>query len=126
MKEGKLVSSDLLVSLIKAALFKTNYRKRYLLDGFPRNNENDEVWKKLMKAESLTKGLIYFKCSEAVMEERLLERGKTSGRADDNIDTIKKRFETFNNETQPIVSQYEKEGIVISVNAENPPPEVYE
>jgi len=37
------------------------------------------------------------------MEKRLLERGKTSGRADDNAETIKKRFETFMNETKPIV-----------------------
>ena len=64
MTEGKLVSTTLLIALIKNALFKTNYRKRILLDGFPRNNENDEIWKQLMMTESLVKGLIYFECSE--------------------------------------------------------------
>lgn len=49
MKEGKLVSTDILIGLIKNALFKSNYSKRILLDGFPRNNENDEIWKKLME-----------------------------------------------------------------------------
>lgn len=41
IKEGKLAPTDLLIGLIKNALFKTNYSKRILLDGFPRNNEND-------------------------------------------------------------------------------------
>lgn len=40
------------------------------------------------------------------MEQRLLSRGKTSGRADDNPETIKKRFETFTNETKPVVDYY--------------------
>lgn len=56
------------------------------------------------------KFLLFFKCSFEVMEKRLIERGKTSGRADDNVETIKKRFDTFMNETQPIVDYYENLG----------------
>ena len=41
------------------------------------------------------------------MEARLLERGKTSGRTDDNIESIRKRFRTYQNETTPIISYYE-------------------
>lgn len=47
-----------------------------------------------------------FECSFEVMEKRLIKRGETSGRADDNAETIKKRFETFTNETQPIVEEF--------------------
>lgn len=39
--------------------------------------------------------VIFFDCPEDAMVERLLERGKTSGRSDDNEETIRKRFETF-------------------------------
>lgn len=46
------------------------------------------------------------------MEQRLLERGKTSGRADDNKETIRKRLETFKQETETIISE-------ISKNAQN-------
>jgi UMP-CMP kinase len=70
-----------------------------------------------MTNESIVRGLIYFKCSEEVMEQRLLLRGKTSGRADDNIDTIKKRFKTFTEDTQPVVERYDKLGIVITIDA---------
>jgi adenylate kinase family enzyme len=47
--------------------------------------------------------LMFFECTFEVMEKRLLERGKTSGRSDDNAETIKKRFETFTSETKPIL-----------------------
>lgn len=41
------------------------------------------------------------------MEERLLERGKTSGRSDDNVESIRKRFKTFGDETMPVLKYYE-------------------
>ena len=47
---------------------------------------------------------LFFDVSEEVMEARLLERGKTSNRADDNIDSIKKRFFTFTSQSVPVVS----------------------
>ncbi len=52
------------------------------------------------------KFLLYFECSEKEMQKRLLIRGKTSGRADDNSETIKKRFDTFNNETKPVIQYF--------------------
>ena len=61
-----------------------------------------------MGSELDLKNMIYFDCSEKVMEERLLKRGKSSGRADDNIETIKKRFVVFIEETLPIVKEMEK------------------
>jgi UMP-CMP kinase len=46
--------------------------------------------------------VLFFECSEPVMQARLLERGKTSGRADDNPESIRKRFVTFEQETMPV------------------------
>jgi adenylate kinase family enzyme len=51
------------------------------------------------------------------MTSRITERGKTSGRADDNPETIKKRLATFTNETVPIVHDFESRGKAIKVNA---------
>jgi len=56
------------------------------------------------------KSVLYFDCPPEVLEERLLERGKTSGRADDNIDTIKKRLETYENMSKPAIDYYRKKG----------------
>ena len=59
------------------------------------------------------------------MQTRILERGKTSGRQDDNEDSIKKRFNTFVKETMPVVDVFEKEGRVRRVNAVAAPDVVY-
>lgn len=48
-----------------------------------------------------------FECSEDVMVERLLERGKTSGRVDDNEETIRMRFNTFQRSTLPVIEHYQ-------------------
>ena len=50
--------------------------------------------------------IVFFECSEEVMEERLLKRGETSGRSDDNSETIKKRFQTFIGKTLPVIEYY--------------------
>lgn len=49
---------------------------------------------------------MYFECSNEVMVERLLNRAKTSGRVDDNEETIKKRLMTFENQTLPVLEVF--------------------
>ena len=51
------------------------------------------------------------------MIERILERAKTSGRSDDNLESLKKRFDTFNKESLPIVEAFEKKGKLRRVDA---------
>lgn len=59
------------------------------------------------------------------MEKRLLQRGKTSGRADDNIESIKKRFRVFVETSMPVVKEFEGQNKVVKVSAETSPDEVY-
>ena len=65
-----------------------------LVDGFPRNTNNLSGWQQVTGASLEVGGVLFYDCSEELMEERLLERGKTSGRTDDNIESIRKRFKT--------------------------------
>lgn len=60
------------------------------------------------------------------MQQRLLNRGKTSGRADDNEESIKKRFKVFEETSMPVVEYFEKQGKVEKVGAVGTPEEVYE
>lgn len=62
---------------------------------------------------------MYFECSEEVMEERLIKRGETSGRVDDNAETIKKRFSTFVEETLPVIESYGEENKLKKVRTVN-------
>ena len=50
--------------------------------------------------------ILYFDVSDETMTARLLNRGKTSGRADDNEETIKKRLDTFHKHSKPVVEAY--------------------
>jgi UMP-CMP kinase len=69
--------------------------------------------------------VLYFECPEEVMLKRLLKRGETSGRVDDNIESIKKRFKTFIDTSYPVIEHYEALGKVHKVSCENSPDQVY-
>lgn len=62
MKEGKLVSSKLLIELVKEKMEKYNYSGRYLLDGFPRGQENIDVWNQILASATNIRAVLYFKC----------------------------------------------------------------
>lgn len=62
----------MLINLIRSNMEKHNYEGKYLIDGLPRNQENVDAWDKNMGNDVNVEGIIYFKCSDAVMEQRLL------------------------------------------------------
>ena len=70
-------------------------------------------------------GVLFFDCPEKVMEERLINRGKTSGRSDDNAEVIKKRFHTYLKETMPVIDFFAAQGKVFKVVADKPVAAVY-
>lgn len=61
--------------------------------------------------------LLYVDAKAETMTKRLLKRGETSGRSDDNEDTIKKRLDLYYKATEPVISFYESRGIVRKVGA---------
>lgn len=70
--------------------------------------------------------VLAFDCPEEVMEERLLRRGQTSGRADDNAETIRKRFKTFVEQSKPVIDHYISLGKGHSISAVEAPDAVFE
>mmetsp|Transcript_3935 Transcript_3935/g.7463 ORF Transcript_3935/g.7463 Transcript_3935/m.7463 type:complete len:116 (-) Transcript_3935:1292-1639(-) len=85
--------------------------KKFLIDGFPRNKSNVECWEKEMP-NAKVEFVLFYDCPEDVMLPRLLQRGESSGRVDDNIASIKKRFRTFRNDTMPVIQYFETMGKV--------------
>ncbi len=77
-----------------------------------------DVWKENMEQDVNLRSVIYFQCSQGELKRRLLERGKTSGRADDNEESIVKRLKVFNDQTKPVVEHYQKSGKLRLINAE--------
>eukprot|EP00931_Biecheleriopsis_adriatica_P038098 TRINITY_DN2184_c0_g1_i1.p1 TRINITY_DN2184_c0_g1~~TRINITY_DN2184_c0_g1_i1.p1 ORF type:complete len:1777 (-),score=465.99 TRINITY_DN2184_c0_g1_i1:6-5336(-) len=126
IKEGKLVPVEITVMLLQKAMMKYGWEGgRYLIDGFPRSFDNLQGWEKVIGSKAHVKFCLFFDCNEETMEARLLERGKTSGRADDNLESIKKRFVTFQKESLPVVEKYRSEGRLRAVNAAKPVEEVW-
>jgi UMP-CMP kinase len=126
IKQGKIVPSEVTVGLLKKAMFERNPGKtKFLIDGFPRNEENNSRWEEQLSSQVELAFIMMLECPEEVMQARLLKRGETSGRADDNIETIKKRFRTYVEQTLPVLAYYEKQGKVRKIAADRTIEEVY-
>ncbi|GFR70396.1 adenylate kinase isoenzyme 1 [Elysia marginata] len=109
----------LLRDAIVSNLTKT---KCFLIDGYPRELEQGVRFENEIVPCT---NVLYFDVSDGTMTSRLLERGKSSGRVDDNEATIKKRLATFHNQTEPVIAFYQRQGKVQQVSAEDGIDEVY-
>lgn len=125
MKEGKIVPAEVTVKLLKDAMEESGC-EYFLVDGFPRDIDNLEAWDNLMSDIAETQFLLFLECPNEVMVQRLLERGKTSGRNDDNIETIQKRIVVYENMTMPIVEHFRKLDKMKQVDANRSEALVYE
>ena len=77
--------------------------QKFLIDGYPRNQDNLQGWYKNMGHKTETKFVLFFDCSQEKCVERLVERAKTSGRFDDEVEVVKRRFKTYFDVTMPII-----------------------
>ncbi|KAI1780089.1 uridylate kinase [Hypoxylon cercidicola] len=128
IRNGLIVPMEVTIALLEAAmravLDRANTSKgKFLIDGFPR--KLDQALK-FEEAVVPARFVLFFDCPEQEMERRLLERGKTSGREDDNAESIRKRFRTFVDTSMPVVDYFEKQGRVVKVDATPPPDRVFE
>lgn len=76
---------EITVKLLLKAMEESGQSK-FLIDGFPRNADNLDGWNRVVGTRAQVQFVLFFDAPEAVMETRLLKRGETSGRADDNIE----------------------------------------
>jgi UMP-CMP kinase len=127
IKNGLIVPMEVTVKLLENAMKERLESDgattgRFLIDGFPRKMDQALKFEETVCPAKL---VLFFDCPEDEMERRLLERGKTSGRTDDNAESIRKRFRTFIDTSMPVVEYYEKEDKVVKVDATPSPDEVY-
>ncbi|KAM3603778.1 uncharacterized protein V6R79_001964 [Siganus canaliculatus] len=95
IKEGKIVPVEITINLLRKAMEATMQKDetkfRFLIDGFPRNEDNLQGWNRVMDEKADVKFVLFFDCSNEVCIDRCLERGKSSGRTDDNRESLEKR-----------------------------------
>ena len=115
---GRIVPVDVSLALLHRAMEEAaavhGRSTLYLVDGFPRNYDNLEGWNRFMTTamddnhhhplrRTSVWGVLLFTCPLAILEQRILTRAETSGRSDDNIISAQKRFQTFQEQTMPVV-----------------------
>ncbi|GJN01132.1 hypothetical protein PR202_ga18371 [Eleusine coracana subsp. coracana] len=120
MHEGKLVPSEIIVKLLLKAMLQSG-SDRFVVDGFPRNEENRQAYEKIINVEP--EFILFIDCPKEELERRILSRNQE--RDDDNIDTIRRRFEVFQEATLPVVQYYEKRGKLRRVDGAKSPDEVF-
>lgn len=126
IRNGEIVPVEVTCSLIHKAM-QNSGQTRFLIDGFPRNKDNLDGWERVMSDKAKLLFVLFFECSQSVCTERCLGRGAAgSGRSDDNLESLKKRFNTYLNDTMPIVNHYDAQGLVRKINAESNPENVFE
>ncbi|CAI9716932.1 adenylate kinase isoenzyme 5-like isoform X9 [Octopus vulgaris] len=117
MQKGELVPMTVVLQLLREALVsRSSYTKCFLIDGYPR-----ELQQGLKFENEITEcaAVLNFTAPDDVLVARLLDRGKTSGRDDDNKETIMKRLVTFHEITQPVIDHYQGQNKVINIDSNN-------
>jgi len=125
LKNGTLVPTSITCALLERAMSESDESK-FLIDGFPRGEENLQVWNEDMGEKVSLQCVLFFQCSQEVCTKRCLARGAAgSGRSDDNLESLKKRFETYEQATMPIIEQFQEQNLVRRIDASASPEEVF-
>ncbi|KAI9890534.1 MAG: hypothetical protein M1814_003874 [Vezdaea aestivalis] len=134
IKNGTIVPMEITVALLEGAMRRVLQEQeqagkkgeaesgRFLIDGFPRKMDQAVAFEYKVCHSKFT---LFYDCPFETLQERLLERGKTSGRSDDNMESITKRFKTFVETSMPVVDYFEQDDKVVKIDATKSRDEVY-
>lgn len=128
ISKGHLIPDDLMIEILDDVLEnnKDKVQNGVIFDGFPRTIAQADALKKLLeKRGTKLDAVIGLEVPEEELIARLLNRGKQTGRADDNLETIKNRLDVYLNQTLPLVEYYTAEGKYIPINGLGSVDEIY-
>ena len=116
IEKGQLVPDDLICDMLDHTLGKLTDAKGVIFDGFPRTIPQAEALEKILANRGMeVTVLIDLQVEEAELIRRLLERGKISGRSDDNEETIQARLKVYHSQTAPLAEYYQSKGKRIEI-----------
>ena len=117
--QGQLVPDELIIDILAQVLDenKDKASEGVIFDGFPRTIPQAEALEQLL-ADRGTQidAVVGLEVPEDELIQRILLRGKMSGRADDNEETARKRLEVYHNQTSPLKAYYEEQGKYRAIN----------
>ena len=112
MDDGNLVPDSVVIDMVKDKIASTKDAKGFIFDGFPRTTPQASALDEMLKDfDTSISGMIALDVPDDELRTRLLERGKTSGRVDDqNVDKINNRIQVYKDETIPVADFYSEQG----------------
>ncbi|WP_282144321.1 adenylate kinase [Cellulophaga baltica] len=116
--KGDLVPDEVTIKMLQDEVIKNADAKGFIFDGFPRTTAQAEALDAFLDSKDMKiNATIALEANDEILIQRLLERGKVSGRADDQDESkIRNRFEEYNLKTAPLISYYEGKNKFFSVN----------
>ena len=127
MDKGQLVPDEVVIGMISTALDANPGSKGFLFDGFPRTEAQSEALDKLLKLKKTEIGVVLaMQVSEEELVKRLLNRGLTSGRSDDNNEeVIRARIIEYHKKTSAVADYYIKFDKVVNLKGEGTVDEIF-
>ncbi|HAA14184.1 MAG TPA: adenylate kinase [Cytophagales bacterium] len=118
MDEGNLVPDQVVIDMVDDKIKDSGDIKGIIFDGFPRTVAQAEALDMLLNGKGTpVTGMIALEVNEEELKNRILERGKTSGRADDqDINKVENRIKVYKNETLPVAEYYKGQDKFASIN----------
>lgn len=112
ISKGNLIPDDLMIEILDNELENNpETSKGVIFDGFPRTIEQARALNEMLaRRGSKVHAVVGLDVADDELVDRLLKRGKESGRADDNLETINSRLKVYHSQTQPLKAFYEAEG----------------
>ena len=122
---GDLVPDQIVIDALTPAVVDAAAHGGYILDGFPRTLPQALAAAELAARLGVTlDAAIYLHATDEVLTRRLLDRASQSGRSDDKADVIRHRLRVYAETTGQLVPYYTERGILVSVDADQPPDSV--
>ena len=108
--QGQLIPDELMIDILASVFDSFKDSKGVIFDGFPRTIAQAEALKKMLAERGQDVSvMVDLDVPEEELMVRLIKRGKYSGRADDNEETIKKRLHVYHSQTAPLIDWYKNE-----------------
>ena len=108
--QGQLIPDELMIDILASVFDSFKDSKGVIFDGFPRTIAQAEALKKMLAERGQDVSVMLdLEVPEEELMVRLIKRGKDSGRADDNEETIKKRLHVYHSQTSPLIDWYKNE-----------------
>ena len=125
ISKGNLIPDELMLDILERELDAHPEAEGVIFDGFPRTIPQAEALNKILeKRGSKVHAVVGLEVPEEELTERLLKRGKESGRSDDNAETIAKRLEVYRRQTEPLKEYYNRRLAYYPVKGHGPLDEI--